>query len=960
MVAPQSGLMHASIYRGYDRLPGNLEIVEVGADGGTFGWPGEVRSYTPENTQTHPGVSAFRAGQVVKGHTYELRSTQPGTLDVKFYDPSTAPVEAGMSWLARAADAWLSNQPRHGAVSKDGQLQHPEASACIACHITQFSSRANLAAAVNGYSLQAPTAVEAVMKRLRENPRPLYGHEGVNWTRVIYSARTVSSRLPTLAAMHQKVAGGDAARNRELILGAARFLLLSDECGVGRLRSEADGSGPEVSGFEIGWQAAQTFRLAAAAEPGNATWLTQAACVEKMLASEAPANVIDAAWRIIALKQLGQPTAAAISELLRYQQADGRFALSFSKAAPPSDFISYHVLYALAVARYRGPEVDRLSAYVLRAQRPDGSWKGAPEYKGFDTPFRETQFAVMALSELRPQPQGAPVPRILVSRHVSPDAWRSPSRDALQRGLLARMADEREPAQPLVEALAATLDDNLGQLREWQRTIRKPEDQLRVEVALKADSQREATLLAQTLREGSRTQRLRMLNAMATVVGVDGFTRRPRVGNDVEAPQILADQDAVLEKAILACAGGQDRELTAAAIRAGTALSDVLTPAFTKAMLRLMPGYGELILEAYGDGGRGRLTLSRGGPDDRELSALVTQALQSREPRTLSLVLPLLSALEPGHGFTREPLMTGAMEMLLRERPDGPVLQAAGVFANIVDGLLMRAQVLEALDARDPATVRAAVDVVLERYLVNPRVIELTLQYLNGSKGLARRMMLDSLDPNRLTFNLSQVSAYSPPRIPIPVDGGILSAPFVQDFVLSSLRDRDPQVQAAALDLTRKQAGLRRDAAIESALAALTQSASPRTQELSRAVVAREEPALAPSLLDFEFFRQRIHPILVKPGPDGRSCTMCHASNTRFPLRSDVKANYQAVSSKVSLADPVASPLLVKPLLSGVAADGDIFRSAHNGGERWPARTGSSEYQLILEWIRGARASADN
>lgn len=956
-VAPQDGLMHVSLHRGYDQLPGSLEIVEVGASG----WAGEVRSYMPENTQTHPGVIAFRTGRVLKGHTYEARASQAGNLDVQFFAASPDPqqaVETGMSWLIRSADAWLSNQPRQGAIAKEGQLQHPEARACIACHITQFSTRAYLTAAMNGYPEQDSTALASVMHRLRENPRPLYGHAGVNWARVIYSARTVSSRLPMLWSAHRVASSEDPMLDRELILGAARFLLLSDECGAGQLRAEADGSRPDVSGFEIGLQTVQTFRLAATAEPTNPQWARQAACVEGMLTKQQPANVIDAAWRIIALERAGRPTSAAIAELLRYQQADGRFALEFSKTAPAADFISYHVLYALAVARYRGPEVDRLAAYTLRAQRADGSWKGAPDYKGFDTPFRETQFAVMALSELnRRVCEGCQLSK--ATRPLSEgDPWRSPDRDAVQRRLLARMANDDEAAQPLVEALAATLDDNLGQLREWQRSMRRPEDQARVEQALRADSQREATLLAASLRSGSRTLRWRVLTAMATMVGVDNSARRPRVGNDLEGPQILADADGVLEQEILKCIDPRDEALTTAAIRAGAALSDVLTPSFTKAMLRLMPRFGEVVAEAYGEGGRGRLTLSRDNPNDPELLAVVEQILKARDPQGLTLVLPLLSALEPGHRFTREPGLTGEMESLLRDRKDGPVLQAAGVFANVVDGPLMRTQVMSALAATDPAVARVAVDVVLERYLVNPRVTELTVQYLAASSGLARRMLLDSLDPNRLRFDMNQVSAYSPPRIPIPLDGNILAAPFLQEFVLESLRMRDPQVQAAALDLTRKQATLRRSAAIETAMAALANSSTPRTQLISRAATAKQEPQLAPeSMLDFEYFRQRIHPLLQKPGPDGRSCTMCHASNARFPLRGDVAANYRSAAGKVSLLDPAASPLLVKPLLPGNAADGDVFRTSHNGGERWPGRTGSAEYQLILEWIRGGRVT---
>ena len=61
----------------------------------------------------------------------------------------------------------------------------------------------------------------------------------------------------------------------------------------------------------------------------------------------------------------------------------------------------------LAVAGHRGPAVDKLAQYAIQAQRADGSWKGAPDYKGFDTPFRDTQFAVMALSELYPQKRKA-------------------------------------------------------------------------------------------------------------------------------------------------------------------------------------------------------------------------------------------------------------------------------------------------------------------------------------------------------------------------------------------------------------------------------------------------------------------------------------------------------------------------------------------------------------------------
>ncbi|HET7100984.1 MAG TPA: HEAT repeat domain-containing protein, partial [Terriglobia bacterium] len=44
----------------------------------------------------------------------------------------------------------------------------------------------------------------------------------------------------------------------------------------------------------------------------------------------------------------------------------------------------------------------------LHAQRPEGDWEGDPVYQGFNTPFRATEFAVMALSQLYPGPDHRP------------------------------------------------------------------------------------------------------------------------------------------------------------------------------------------------------------------------------------------------------------------------------------------------------------------------------------------------------------------------------------------------------------------------------------------------------------------------------------------------------------------------------------------------------------------------
>ncbi len=60
-----------------------------------------------------------------------------------------------------------------------------------------------------------------------------------------------------------------------------------------------------------------------------------------------------------------------------------------------------------AAGRRRDEHLARAVKAMLAAQRPEGSWEGDPVYQGFNTPFRATQFAVMALSTLYPGPTKA-------------------------------------------------------------------------------------------------------------------------------------------------------------------------------------------------------------------------------------------------------------------------------------------------------------------------------------------------------------------------------------------------------------------------------------------------------------------------------------------------------------------------------------------------------------------------
>lgn len=892
--------------------------------------------------------------------------------------------------------------------------------------------------------------------------------------RVIYSARTVSSRIPALLELRRAVEGDPSWDDRGVIRGFANYLKLSGE-GSGPLAAEADGSRPEVSPFEIALQSWQAFAAMERYEPAERDWAVRMAALEKGVVETPVQNVSDLSWKITALAMMNAAAHraeidAAVGALYRLQRDDGRYPYELHAEAAASDFVSFQAMYALAVAGRR-PEVDarlaKLVAYALRTQRADGSWKGSRVQKGFDTPFRDTQFAVMGLSELFPggeslrqrEADEPAVPKLIVqlgdeskvvqraaavalrrkssgrdglaettvtaltgalgatdtrrrwgalqvlrrnfrslaaeprllqavmtrlddeapaNRWAAANAmgrwypWRmdhAEERRAIFMALAARMGAEQDAtvAGALEESVANLLDENLSQLREWQRTIRDAGDQQKVEVGLREINREQSRMVAEFLRRGNRTGRLRMLQALwrsparqaappgegddvyelALASRSSTAVSRTRVGNDSEPVQFLESSDPALEEALLACLDPADEELAVAAAKAGTSMGDAVTPRFTRAVFGLLrrgsPPIRAAVLTAYRGPQRGRLVLAVKREVDAELVKLVGAIVEGRNSDELSLVLPLIAELGPGGPFTRDPWLTGSMERLLRDENPALLansLRAASVFANVVDGPLLRARIMDALASQDPAAVRAAVDIVMERYVTNLNLPELTKQFLAASRGTARRMMIDEMDPSRFRIDLSNISAYSPPR--------------------------------AAVDLAQKFVEVRELPEVREALGVLAQSPNRRSRMAGsalragsdvRAVLAAERRE---ELLDFDFFRQRVQPVLRETGADGKACVMCHATNARFPLRlpsrrgefseEETWANYAAAIRLVDLAEPRNSPILMKPTMPSTVSDGSgVLASTHNGGQRWRENSASGEYQAILAWIRGER-----
>jgi HEAT repeat protein len=401
-------------------VPLDVDIFQAGKD--SSGKPDVVPyttgefTYQVEATQNYPGLYKFRTRILKPGQEYYVRvaanhpAYQLHTYEYKVppnSDPHEA-VRAGMDFLINMGDSWLSNTPRRGAVALRTVMQHSETQLCIACHPSQFTTRAYLKAVQNGYAPTQRAGLEFITDRIYNNARPLYGEPGTNWVRIIYTARTEASRLPVILHAFEQNVTHDPPR-KDFDLPYAKFLKIHYKGLTVLPGDETDGCEPEVSPFEIALQSWQTFNLAYT-ETNDKDWITERDHVESLTVPYEPKDMIDLSWKILFLSGVDREKYSAqidrlIDKLYEYETPEGGWPYPFDTKAKPADFISYNAVWALAEAGRR-PDTDehlaRAVKAMLAAQRPEGSWEGDPVYQGFNTPFRATQFAVMALSTLYP------------------------------------------------------------------------------------------------------------------------------------------------------------------------------------------------------------------------------------------------------------------------------------------------------------------------------------------------------------------------------------------------------------------------------------------------------------------------------------------------------------------------------------------------------------------------------
>jgi HEAT repeat protein/putative sister chromatid cohesion protein len=416
--------------------------------------------YQIEATQNYPGLYKFRTRILKPGETYYLRvAADHPAYQLRMYDYPVPPykdprlaVRAGMDFIVNMGDTWLSNTPRRGAVALRTTMVHAETHLCIACHPTQFSTRAYLTAIANGYPPVQRPSLEFLTDRIYNNSRPLYGVPGANWVRVIYSARTVASRLPLIENLFETNVSHDPPRPN-FAVPYGNFLKVHYKGRTEMPGEETDGCEPMISPYEIATQSWQLFDQLGR-QTHDSSWLAERDEVERLAPGYEPKNIIDVNWAInffavVGREKYSKQLDGLIQKLEQYQLPDGEWPYHFDKTEKPADFITYHAMYALACAGRR-PETDphlaRAVEYCLSHERPEGSWEGDPVYQGFNTPFRATEFAVMGLSQLFSGPDTKPA-----DKKRWDDAFAPPStRKGKATGLLfPAWSDTSLPTTPL-------------------------------------------------------------------------------------------------------------------------------------------------------------------------------------------------------------------------------------------------------------------------------------------------------------------------------------------------------------------------------------------------------------------------------------------------------------------------------------------------------------------------------
>lgn len=424
----------------------------------------------PHEVQALPG-NKFTTRVITKG-TYYVRvdanhpayQLRTALYDVPPYEQPAQAVRAGMDYLVSAGDSWHANTPRHGGLVTRASSNHFETQLCIACHATHFTTRAELTAQRNGYAVNKQASLEFLTERLANNPLPFYGHPEAYWTRVISASANVMSRLAALVTEYDQQNNG--ARRLQLLKGVGGYLKIYYKGRTELPNDESNGNTPLVSTYEVAWYSWRVFD-----ELFKATNLAEYQQyrdqIRQLLNQDKIKNNVDLCYQTIALAEIDRAEYADkikrnAERILSLQRPDGQWSMLFAPDSPAVEFQTFHCLYALARAGYapEQPQIAKSLKFLLARQQDFGGWFDPKQsYENFRTPFRETQFAVMALSEFYKNNRE--------ERPRLPKFDRLDNRDPLLR--LAQLDSLWSRATPSTSSFAAPSERPRGNEKQYEK-----------------------------------------------------------------------------------------------------------------------------------------------------------------------------------------------------------------------------------------------------------------------------------------------------------------------------------------------------------------------------------------------------------------------------------------------------------------------------------------------------------
>jgi HEAT repeat protein len=440
---------------------------------------GEVKSYErgadpvtpPHEVQALPG-NKFTTRVITRG-TYYIRvdanhvfyQLRTSTYEVPPYADPRKAVRSGMDYLASAGDSWHANTPRHGGIVNRVSNNHFETQLCIACHATHFTTRGELTAKQNGYPVNKRWALQFLTERLANNPLPFYGHREAYWTRVISASANVMSRLASLVNQYDDEF--TAEKRLSLLRGVAGYLKIYYRGRTALPNDESNGNTPLVSTYEVAWYSWKVFDELVKAT-GESEYREYRDQIRRLIEQDKLKNNVDLSYQTIAFAEIDRAAYAErikrnADRILSLQRDDGQWSMLFEKGSPSVEFQTYHCLYALAVAGLQPdhPQIAKSLKFLFERQQEWGGWFDPKQsYENFRTPFRETQFAVMALSEfyrgsdgkgwLDAKPQSLSRGDVVMRLQQIDNLWSQPS-PQLTRDLIASLESE----EPLMRMAAA-------------------------------------------------------------------------------------------------------------------------------------------------------------------------------------------------------------------------------------------------------------------------------------------------------------------------------------------------------------------------------------------------------------------------------------------------------------------------------------------------------------------------